>query len=95
MVAVVTALQAWAVATFVGGLVGWALWSAWRARRPVHMSGSWLDAQATNETKRGWTDGPRWWLPAEWKQQQRRERFARMAESRRTLHTVRRKDGTA
>jgi len=86
--------HAWALATLLGGVIGWALWSAWRAHRPLSVTSAWLDQQAAEEGKGGWADGPRWWLPAERKQQQRRERVARIAESRRTLHAVTRKDGT-
>jgi hypothetical protein len=87
-------LPTWIAATLVGGLVGWAIWSIRRDRRSPHMTGGWLDRHAASDARAGW-EGPRWRLPAEQRERARRERFARIAESRRQLRDVTRKDGTA
>jgi hypothetical protein len=89
-----TALHAWALATVVGGLVGWGIWSIWRDRQPLRMTGAWLDRHATGDARTGW-EGPRWRLPAEQRERADRDRLVRIAESRRRIHEVRRKDGTA
>jgi hypothetical protein len=40
-------------------------WIARWFRRSERVSGAWLQAQALEETKTGWLDGPRWRLKTE------------------------------
>jgi len=88
-------LAEWSAATVVGGLIGLAIWSLWQDRRPLGMGKTWLETQADRESKAGW-EGPYWPLRGEQRDRTRRERFARMAESRRQLRDVkRRKDVSA
>ena len=89
-----TALHAWALATVVGGLVGYGIWRRWH--QPIAMGTlpeRWLAAQASDETKAGWREGPRWRFPAEREAQARTARVA--AAQARLRVTGRRKEGAA
>lgn len=89
-----TALHAWALATVVGGLIGWGIWRRWH--RPIPMGSlpeRWLAAHATGETKAGWRDGPRWRFSAEREEQAREARVT--AAKARLRVTGRRKEGAA
>lgn len=60
---------------------GWAMIARlWLWLRGVQaVSPAWLEAQATEDTKSGWTDGPVWRTPAELDQMRRHERRAKLS----------------
>jgi len=85
----------WVLVTIIGAGLAWVIWRQRRSTRPPSVSARWLDEQVRTEARQGWLEGPYWWLPEEWREQTRRERWVRMAEARSRNAQARRKDGTA